>query len=189
MSVVGEITLPCGRECLLEPVVAWTGTQCFCLIEVLIWPSSDLCVSWPVFEVFWVRQPGGGFNGLCTWTVYPISSCAIEPRGKRNKSSWAGGKIRHNWTRGCVFWPGAVLRALQQESEAVGQRDTRPLTRRLQSQVERCLGQHLNPFFHGCQFWNQQRPLKTEVYTVDKDGGPRRRPSPCSAPWVIPIKK
>lgn len=62
---------------------------------------------------------------------------------------------------------GATLEALQWRGSVIP-----GLPRRLQSQVERCLRQQLNPFFHACQFWNRQQPLKTGVYAVYEDRGP-----------------
>lgn len=38
MSAVAEINLLCGWESLLEPVISWTITYCFCLIKGLTWP-------------------------------------------------------------------------------------------------------------------------------------------------------
>lgn len=78
----------------------------------------------------------------------------------------------------------ARLEALQQRAmwrDSV----TAGLARRLQTQVERCLGQHLNPFFHACQLWNQQHPLKTEVYPVNKDRGA----TPVLYSWSYPDKE
>lgn len=192
MSVVGEITLVCGWECLLKPVVAWTSAHCFCLIKVLIWPSSDLCVSWLVFEVFsWWRSRGGEFNGLCIWTVYPTTSCITEPNRKRNKSRWAGGE-NVTFEPEDMSFTGSCAGSFTAGSKVVGQCDTRPYLR-ASKQMERCLGRHLNPFFHGCQFWNRQQPLKTEVYTAYKDRGPATVPCHVLSlhvlSWVILIKK
>lgn len=60
-------------------------------------------------------------------------------------------------------------------STVVGQCDTRPYLQ-ASKQMERSLVQHLNPFFHGCQFWNRQQPLKTEVYAAYIYRGPATVP-------------
>lgn len=188
MSVVGEITPLCGRECLLQPVVAQTSTHCFCLI----W-SPDLAKQWPVCFLagvwsFHGELAVGGNLMVCVFGLFiPSAAAPLNHAGSVTREDEQEENMSLLNPR--IFpWPGAVLWALQQkarwwDSVIPG------LTRRLQSQVERCLGQHLNPFFHACQFWNQQQPLKTEVYTADEDSGACCRPLPCSVPWVILIKK
>lgn len=59
MSAVAEINLLLGGwECLLEPVISWTITYCFCLIKGLTWPRRG------------------------TTDIYPTPSCADESENK-----------------------------------------------------------------------------------------------------------
>lgn len=127
MSVVGEITLLCGWECLLEPVVAWTSTHCFCLIEVLIWPSSDLCVSWPVFEVG-EAAAGCKFNGLCVcWAVFglfiPSTAAPLNHTGNLTR---AAGEKYVTVEPADVSLTGSCAGSFTAQSKVVGQCDTRP---------------------------------------------------------------
>lgn len=93
-SVVWQITLLCGWEPLLKPVVASGSRHCFfCLIEVLIWPSGNMHVSVPVPDFHGEVK----FNGLCClgsiWTVYLISRCTTKPQRECNKSRWVEGNV------------------------------------------------------------------------------------------------
>lgn len=94
---------------------------------------------------------------------------------ERNERKTSGKKTCHNRSRGHVFdWQPRWK--LCGRKRGGGDGVIPGLTSRLRSQVERCSGQHLNPFFHACQFWNRQQPLKTGVYSAYKDRGPATIP-------------
>lgn len=110
-------------EWLLRPVVAWTHTHCFYLIEALIWPSSDLCVCCLVFNVV----AAGAYLMICASGQYflCLSRQRLHCWTTREASERARGKY-------VTFDPQDTSLTLSRagsftaESKVVGRCDTGP---------------------------------------------------------------
>lgn len=123
MSVVRQITLLCGWECLLKPVVARTSTRCFCLIEALLGQAVTCVFPGRYLTFSWWASRRGQFNGMCVCAAFvlfiPSAAAPVEPHRKRNKRRWAG---QNNVTfepedMSCTW---SYARSFTAESHAVG---------------------------------------------------------------------
>lgn len=150
MSVVGEITLLCGWECLLEPVVAWTSAHCFCLIKVLIWPSSDLCVfpgcclKFFLFFVYFssvATKPEGPNLMVCVFGLFiPPPAARLNQAGHGTGADEQEGKMSH-FEPEDISLTASCARSLTAGGKRGGGDSAIPgLTRRASKQMERCLG-------------------------------------------------
>lgn len=131
MSVVGQITWLCGWECLLEPVVAWTSAHCFCLIKVLIWPSSDLFVPWLVFEVFLWWWGWGWDLMVCVFGLFiPPPAASVTQTGnitRENIETWGYifdwelcWRLYSRKYRGGAVWYQALLAGFKTDGKKFG---------------------------------------------------------------------